>query len=274
MRRALRAGAPLSAALLVAVFALAPILWMVATSFKPPGEYVSTSLRFWPRDPTLTHYRELFAEGFLARLWNSLVVTAGSTALAILAAFPAAYALARLRFPARLDAAFLLLVLIVKLLPPIVVAVPLFQILRGLGLLDSLPGLILAYQVYTLPFAIWMLLGFVREVPWELEEAAMLDGAGLARRLLLIVAPVMRAGIAATAVFVAVLAWNEFLFALLFIQTPSRFTLPVWIATFITEDETFWGKLMGIGLLSSLPVMLVVGYLQRWLVTGFGGTGR
>ncbi len=274
MRAALRDGAPLLAALLAAVIALAPIAWMAATSFKPPGEYVSTSLRFWPQQPTLDHYGELFAEGFARRLANSVLVTAGSTALAILAAFPAAYALARLRFPARLDAAFLLLVLVVKLLPPIVVAVPLFQILRGLGLLDSLLGLVLSYQVYALPFAIWMLLGFVREVPWELEEAAMLDGASLPGRLLRVVAPVMRAGIAATAVFVAVLAWNEFLFALLFIQTPSRFTLPVWIATFITEDETFWGKLMGIGLLSSLPVMLAVGYLQRWLVVGFGGSGR
>ncbi len=274
MRRALGDGAPFLAALLVAVIALAPIAWMVATSFKPPGEYVSTSLRFWPQAPTLAHYGELFGEGFLRRLANSLSVTAGSTALAILAAFPASYALARLRFPARLDVAFLLLVLVVKLLPPIVVAVPLFQILRALGLLDSLWGLVLSYQVYALPFAIWMLLGFVREVPRELEEAAMLDGAGLPRRLLLVVVPVMRAGIAATAVFVAVLAWNEFLFALLFIQTPSRFTLPVWIATFITEDETFWGELMGIGLLSSLPVMLAVGYLQRWLVTGFGGSGR
>jgi len=261
----------LMGAVVAVIGALLPILWMVSTSVKPPGEYVSTSAQLWPSTVTLEHYRELFAEGFLRRMANSLYVTAGSTLLALLAGFPAAYALARFGFPARLDLAFLLLVLVVKMMPPIVVAIPLFQILRGIGLLDTLTGLVFAYQVYVLPFAVWMLLGFVRDVPIEIEEAAMIDGASLGTRIALIVAPVALPGIAATAVFTAVLAWNEFLFALLFLETPSRFTLPTYIATMITEDETFWGKLMGIGFLASAPILVMVGYLQRWLTRGFSG---
>lgn len=114
-----------------------------------------------------------------------------------------------------------------------------------------------------------MLLGSVRDVPVEVEEAASIDGAGQWRRLTEIVLPLLRPGLVATAVFIAILAWNEFLFALLFIQTPSNFPLPVYIATFITEDETLWGTLSAIGFIASMPIVLLLGYLQRHLLRGF-----
>jgi multiple sugar transport system permease protein len=256
-------------ATLAAGLMLVPILWMVATSLKPPAEYATAAARLWPSAVTLEHYRFLLADGAAVRFLNSLIVTAGTTALALAVALPAAYALVRLPFPRRLDVAFLGLVLAVKLLPPIAVAIPLFQVLRGLGLLDTLAGLVLAYQVYALPFAIWLLLGYLRDVPVEVEEAAMIDGAGLVRRLATVVVPMILPGLAATTVFVAVLAWNEFLFALLYIQSPDRFTLPTYIATMITEDETLWGPLMALGVLASLPVVLLTGLIARWLTRGF-----
>jgi multiple sugar transport system permease protein len=261
----------LAGAVLVALLSVLPIVWMAATALKPPGEYVSGSTALWPRSPTLMHVEALIA----ARVWrlglNSLVVTAGTTLVALAAALPAAYALARLSFPRRLDMAFLVFILIVKLTPPIVLAVPLYQVLRGLGLLDTLAGLILAYQIYALPFAIWMLLGFVRDVPLAYEDAARIDGAGTRRILVDIVMPIMAPGIAATAILVAVAAWNEFLFAFLFMQSPSGFTLPTAIATRINEDETLWGQLAALGLLASLPILCLVGLVHRALTRGFAG---
>lgn len=259
------------AAIAVTAVMLLPIVWMVGTSLKPPIEYVSPSVDLLPDAPTLAHYRQLIGDDVLGKVWNSVVVAFGSTALALAAGFPAAYALARLSLPRRLDAAFLLFVLLVKLAPPIVLAIPLYQVLRALGLLDTLAGLILVYQVYALPFAIWMLLGFVRDVPRSYEEAARIDGAGLLKRLVTVVLPIMTPGLVATAVFLTILSWNEFVYALLFVQSPSRFTLPTYIATLITEDETFWGRLAAIGFLASLPILALVGVVQRGLTRGFAG---
>ena len=249
----------------VTAILLVPIVWMLTTSVRPPLEYVSDSISLVPSQVTLEHYRELIQSDVLGKAWNSLM------ALALAAGFPAAYALVRLRLPKSLDLAFLMFVLLVKLTPPISLAIPLYQVLRSLGLLDTLLGLIIVYQVYALPFAIWMLLGFVRDVPVEYDEAAMIDGASLLRRMRSIVLPVMTPGLIATAIFVAILSWNEFAYALLFIQSPDKFTLPTFIATLITEDETFWGKLSAVGLLASLPILVMVGAVQKGLTRGFGG---
>ncbi|MDE0209835.1 MAG: carbohydrate ABC transporter permease [Boseongicola sp.] len=259
------------AAYAVAATLLLPIVWMLTTSVRPPIEYVSDSISLIPSQVTLEHYGELIRGDVLGKAWNSLVVAVGTMVLSLAAGFPAAYALVRFRFPKRLDLAFLMFVLLVKLTPPISLAIPLYQVLRSLGLLDTLLGLVLVYQVYALPFAIWMLLGFVRDVPVEYEEAAMVDGASLLRRLRSIVLPVMTPGLIATSIFVAILSWNEFAYALLFIQSPDKFTLPTFIATLITEDETFWGKLSAVGLLASLPILVMVGAVQKGLTRGFGG---
>ncbi len=261
---------PLTVVIVTAIM-LMPLVWMVTTSIKPPGEYVSTSIDILPQQPTLEHYRELIEDEALEKLVNSLIVTTGATLVSLLLGFPAAYALVRLGLPRHLDTGFLIFVLIVKLAPPLVLAIPLYQVLRTLGLLDTLAGLVLVYQVYTLPFAIWMLIGFIRDVSPSYEEAAVMDGAGLLRRMATVVVPIMAPGIAATAIFLVIIAWNEFAYALLFIQTPSKFTLPTYIATLITEDETFWGKLMAIGFIASLPILVMLAFFQRFLVRGFSG---
>ncbi|WP_404821631.1 carbohydrate ABC transporter permease [Musicola paradisiaca] len=254
---------------LALLFFTLPILWMLAAAFKSGAEFSSLASPFWPQQWTLDALRNLLANGALARLRNTLLVAAGATALSLLTGFLAAYTLARHRFPARLDVFFLLLVLLVKMMPPMVVAIPLYSLLKALHLLNSLAGLMLAYQVYTLPFCIWMLLSFVRDMPLALEEAAAMDGARLWQRLRYVVLPVCAPGLVATAIFTLIVAWNEFLFALLYLQTPQQFTLPLFIANFMTENQTYWGELMGIGLLSSLPVLLVAGYIQRYLLRGF-----
>lgn len=254
------------AASLVALIGLVPLIWMGATSFKPPADYVSTSVSLWPERPTLMHYRALLETSAWRLGLNSMVVALGTVVLSLAVALPAAYALVRLALPRKLDLVFLGFVLVVKLAPPIAFAIPLYQLLRALGLLDSHFGLVLVNQIYALPFAIWMLLGFVRDVPVAFEEAAMMDGAGFLRRMVDIVAPLLMPGLVATGVFVAIMSWNEFLFALLFVQTPSNFTLPAYIATLITEDETLWGRLSAIGLLASLPVLAAIGLVRRGLL--------
>lgn len=258
-----------SVMVILLLFFTLPTLWMLGTALKPAGEYIGTGLSLLPGAPTLEHFISLWHQGVGQRLMNTLVVALGTTLISLTLAFLAAYALVRFRFPAQLDRLFLLLVLVVKMLPPIVVAIPMYRILRSLNGLDSLPGLMLSYQVYTLPFCIWMLLGFVRQIPVDLEEAATLEGAGLFRQLTRVVLPLAAPGLVATLIFAMLLAWNEFLFALLFIQTPSNFTLPLFIATFATENQTYWGELMAIGVISSLPVLILAGYLQRHLLRGF-----
>lgn len=271
--RPMRSTLPYTALALLAAFAMAlPLVWMLATAFKPPGEYVSTGIALLPKAPTLQHVIAVLGhDGLPGKLLNSLIVTGGATILALAAGFPAAYALVRLGLPGRLDLLFLLFVLVIKLIPPLALAIPLYQVLRAIGLLDTLPGLILTYQVYTLPLAIWLLLGFVRDVPIAYEEAARIDGAGLIRRLCTIVLPVMAPGIGAAVILLAILAWNEFTYALLFIQSPDKFTLPVYVASLITEDETFWGKLSAIGLIGSLPLLATLALFQKYLLRGLVG---
>ena len=255
----------------VTAIVLWPILWMVMTSFKPPIEFVSESISILPIEPSLEHYRELLDDDIIEKVLNSLIVTLGAATLSLVVGFPAAYALVRLRLPRRMDAAFLIFVLLVKLAPPLVLAIPLYQVLRGVYLLDTLAGLIFVYQIYTLPFAIWMLIGFIRDVSPSYEEAAMMDGARLGYRLVTVVLPIMAPGLAATYILLTILAWNEFAYALLFIQTPSNFTLPTFIATLITEDETFWGRLTAIGLIASFPILLLLVLFQKHLVRGLAG---
>lgn len=261
------------AAIYVVTFlVLVPFLWMIATSVKSPGEYVSTSVSILPETYTLEHYRALLAtDGIAEKLANSLIVTLGAAAMSLILGVPAAYALVRMNLPRRLDAAFLVFVLLIKLTPPLVLSIPLYQVLRTVGLLDTLTGLILVYQVYLLPFAIWMLIGSVRDVSPSYEEAAMMDGAGLIRRILTIVLPIMAPGVAATMVLLIIIGWNEFAYALLFIQTPSNFTLPIYIATLITEDETLWGRLSAIGLVASLPIVIILTFFQKYLLRGLSG---
>jgi multiple sugar transport system permease protein len=164
---------------------------------------------------------------------------------------------------------FLVWVLLVKILPPMVLAVPLYELFSSARLTNSLFGLVLVNQVYTLPYALWILVGFIRTIPKEIEEAAEMDGASPAVILTRVVVPLAAGGIAATSIFSALVTWDEFLFALLFLRRPDLMTMPVRIARYITEYETLWGPLMAIGLIATVPLLLLTGYVYRRLTEGF-----
>ncbi len=259
---------PLWVWLIVMLFIL-PIVWMFGTAFKPPGEILNAGANLLPRQISFASFKAIWQGDLPMLVGNTLFVSLASTAVSVMAGVLAAYALVRYRFPARLDMLFLLAVLVIKMMPPIVVAIPLYSLMNQLGLLDTRLGLVLVYQVYTLPFCIWMLLGFVRDIPAEIEEAAAMDGARLSKRLALIVLPLCAPGLVATAIFAMILGWNEFLFSLLFLHSPDKLTLPLFISNFVTEDGTVWGQLMATGIVSSLPMLALASYMQRYLLRGF-----
>lgn len=252
----------------VALF-LMPIIWMFTTAFKPENEVLITSTSLLPSEISFASFASLWTDSFSSFVINTIIISLSATAFSLLFAFLSAYGLVRYSFPAKLDSLFLLLVLVIKMMPPIVVAIPLYSLMNDIGLLNTKFGLILSYQIYTLPFCIWMLLAFVRDIPLEIEEAAAMDGARLFNRLRYVVFPLCAPGLVATAIFSIILGWNEFLFSLLFVHTPDQFTLPLFIANFMTEDGTAWGELMSVGIVSSLPMLALVGYMQKYLLRGF-----
>jgi multiple sugar transport system permease protein len=261
-------------ALGIVLVALFPIWWLFSTSLKTPLEFLGGGMSLFPRQPTLDHYREvLFDRGFLRFFGNTALIAAAATVISVLAGSLAAYSLSRFRFPWKLDAVFLIWALVIRTIPPIVFVVPLFIMFRELRLTNVRLILILAYQIYTLPLAIWMLLGFFREIPRELEEAALTDGATRIQTLIRIVYPLVTPGLAATAIFCVITAWNEFTYALIFARVPADFTIPIGIATFITEYRTLWGHLAAGGLLSSLPLLCFTVFVQRHLLRGFALRG-
>lgn len=260
--------------LMVVAVALLPIGWLLSTSLKTPLEFLGGGISLIPRQPTLAHYQEvLFERGFLRFLGNTAVVASAATALSLWAGSLAAYALTRFRFPCKLDAIFLLWALVVRTIPPIVLVVPLFILFRELRLTNVRVILILAYQIYTLPLTVWMLLGFFREIPREVEEAALIDGASRLQALARVVYPLVMPGLAASAIFCIITTWNEFTYALIFARVPADFTIPIGIATFITEYRTLWGPLAAGGLISSLPLLGFTVFVQRYLLRGFALRG-
>lgn len=253
----------------VLVFVLAPIYWMLVTSLKTPREIIRPQPTLWPEIITGGNYVTAIRDGIGINFYNSVFVATVAVAASIAIAFFAAYALARHRFPLRLNGIFLMWILAVRILPPIVVAVPLYTVFTEVGLMNSRLGLVIAYQVYTLPYSVWIIFGFVRSLPLEFEEQAFIDGASRLRVVFSIVAPLIRSGVVATSIFALVLAWNEFLFALVFVRRPALLTLPVVISRYIGEYATLWGQLMAIGLLATVPILLFSGYVYRRLTSGF-----
>ncbi|CAL9385715.1 Diacetylchitobiose uptake system permease protein DasC [Streptomyces sp. enrichment culture] len=269
MRSSATARAGQYAALLAYLAFLAfPFLWLVSTAFKPPPELASAHPTWIPQDPTLANFRQAFDEQPLLRAaFNSLVAAVGAAVIAVLIATPAAYAMARHR--GRLTKAATGWVVVSQAFPFVLVIIPLFLVLKELRLIDSVPGLVTVYVVWSLPFALWMLAGYVRAVPVELEEAAAVDGAGRVRTLVSVTAPLLAPGIAATALFAFVTAWNEFFFALVLLKTPEKQTLPVVLTHFIgAEGVADLGPLAAAAFLATLPSLVVFALIQRRITGG------
>ncbi|WP_309057757.1 carbohydrate ABC transporter permease [Streptomyces sp.] len=245
-----------------------PFLWLVSTAFKPAPELASLHPTWIPREPTLANFRQAFAEQPLLRAaGNSLVAALAAALIAVAVATPLAYVTARRR--GKLAAAATGWVVISQAFPFVLVIIPLFLVLKRLHLINSLAGLVLAYVVWSLPFALWMLMGYVRAVPAELEEAAAVDGAGRLRTLVSVTAPLLAPGIVATALFAFVTAWNEFFFALVLLKTPEKQTLPVVLTHFLgAEGVADLGPLAAAAFLATLPSLVVFALLQRRITGG------
>jgi ABC-type glycerol-3-phosphate transport system permease component len=253
------------ALLLLAVWTF-PVLWGLLTSFKTERDVLAypPTLVF---EPTLANYRDVLfgSASILPNLWSSVVVAGASTLVTMLFAIPAAYALARLDFPAKRTSGFY--VLATQMLPPVGLIIPYYLVLQKIGGLDTYSGMVGIYLTFSLPFAIWLMVSYFEDVPREMEEAALLDRAGRARALWYVILPQVRGGIAVTTMFVFLNAWNEFLFAVVLAGNRVR---PVTVAmfNFISVEQTLWAKLAAGAMLAMAPVIVLGLLAQRHIVKG------
>lgn len=254
-----------AAGLMLAVWAF-PVVWGLLMSFKTERDVLAYP-PVWLFQPTLDNYREVLfgTSSILPNLWSSVVVATASTLLTMLIAVPAAYALARLRYPGKKASGFY--VLATQMLPPVGLIIPYYLVLQKIGMLDTYSGLTAIYLTFALPFAIWLMVSYFEDVPFEMEEAALLDRAGRLRTLWYVILPQVGGGIAVTTVFVFLNAWNEFLFAVVLGGNNVR---PVTVAmfNFISVEQTQWARLAAGAMLAMAPVILIGLFAQRHIVKG------
>jgi multiple sugar transport system permease protein len=252
---------------IVVIYALLPVIWIVSLSLKP-GAAIGDG-RFLPSAPTLDHYAAIFRDPvFPAALVNSAGIAGLSTVLSVLIATLAAYAIVRLDFPGR--RVVLAAALSIAMFPPVAIIGPLFNMWRNLGLYDTWAGLVLPYMTFTLPLAIWTLSAYFRDIPWELEKAARVDGASRAQAFWRIMAPIAAPGVFTTAILVFIFAWNDFLFAASLSSTSAARTVPAALA-FFTGSSRFElpaGSIAAASVVVTLPMVALVLLFQRRIVAG------
>lgn len=249
-----------------------PLAWLFLTSIKPPTETFAYPPVF-VFEPTLESYEQVFAQSDFPRyLLNSVIVGVLSTAMALTVGLPAAYALARMRVPGR--GAWRAAALIPQMLPPIVVVIPIYMIFRSVGVLDNVFSLAFTYLALTVPISVWILTNFVEDLPHELDEAALVDGASRLQVLRQVVLPLVRPGLAAAAVICLLYTWNEFLYALILTGKDAR-TAPVAIVGFMTNKDIYWGRIAAAGTVVLVPVLAFGIVAHRHLVRGLvSGAGK
>jgi ABC-type glycerol-3-phosphate transport system permease component len=263
-----RLGQAVFIALAAAIVALwvVPVLWAIVVALKRESDV----LAFPPTivfAPTLSNFADALVGRFsiLPEMWASLVISSLATALTIVLAVPASYAFARLRLPARGPLGFY--VLATQMLPPVGLVIPYFLILNQVGWLDTYQGMIIVYLTFSLPFAIWLMVSFMEDIPREMEEAAAIDRASRLKTLWYVILPQVRGGIAVTVVFVFLNCWNEFIFA---VQLSGNRVRPVTVAmyNFVSVEQTLWGKLSAAALIAMVPVIAIGFAAQRHIVKG------
>ena len=251
-------------------FTVMPMIWMIITSLKTGFAAMQYPPQWWPASPTIENYTRLLdpsgriGQDFLRYFWNSLWVSTITTILAVFVAVPAAYAFSRFRFPGRNFLFFA--VLLRNMFPAVVFLVPLFILMKLLGLVNTHGSLILTYLTFGLPLAIWLLKGFYDNIPIQLEQAARIDGATRFQAFLYIVMPLSMPGIIATSIYSFIGAWNEYIYAYTFLTKQSQMTLPVGIQRFFSENATDWPGLMAATFIMSVPVVVLFLVLQKYFV--------
>jgi multiple sugar transport system permease protein len=249
-------------------FLALPLLWLLSTSFKNPRELVLLHPSFIPQHPTWENYSSALRDADIVQSGvNSLKIALITAILTTLVGLPAAYVLARTRgWVSRLGLGY---ILVSQLFPLILIIIPLFLVLRDLHLTNTHAGLILVYLVWSLPFILWMLQSYIRNIPRDLEEAAAVDGARRIQIVVRVIAPLLAPGIVVTLLFAFISAWNEFFFALVLLQSPGLVTLPVKLAQFVgIEGVIRLGPLAAASLLATIPSLLLFSVMQRWLTSG------
>jgi multiple sugar transport system permease protein len=269
MRRAFGTYLPLA---LFALFLLFPFYWMVLTAVKPNAELVSSSANpFVVVRPTLDHVRYLLTSTEYPRwFWNTMEVTLGATALSVAVSFLAAFAIARVGF--RGAEAVGVLIYMAYLIPPAILFIPLAEVMLGLGWFDRLWSLVPIYSTFLVPFCTWLLIGYLKNIPREIEEAAMVDGESRLGIMVKIVLPLSVPGLISAFIFAFTLSWNEYLYALVFMSSPDHKTVPVGLATELVRGDIYqWGPLMAGALLGSIPVVVLYFFFVEHYVAGMSG---
>jgi multiple sugar transport system permease protein len=260
--------------LLIFVFVLLfPFYWMAITAIKPNVEMTNFNdfSPFWVVNPTLEHIRYLlFDTSYPGWLWNTVLISVGSTVLSLLAAVFAAYAIERLRFSGSRQVG--LAIFLAYLVPPSILFIPLSVMVFRLGLYDTPFALILTYPTFLVPFCTWLLMGYFRSIPFELEECALIDGASRWQILTKIVLPLSVPGLISAGIFAFTLSWNEFIYALTFIQSSENKTVPVGVLTELVRSDVYeWGALMAGALIGSLPVVILYSFFVEHYVSSMTG---
>lgn len=251
----------------MAAFCLFPFLWMISTSLKPLEEVLEFPIRWWPSNVTLQSYSTAWGIQTFSRYFaNSVIVGLSATLLSVVFAVLAGYGFSRFRF--RGSRLLMILVLTTQMFPGIMLVIPYFSLASRVGLINSYQLLILTYTSFALPFSIWMMKGFFDSIPRELDEAALIDGCGRFVALLRVLLPVALPGVAATIIFSFLLAWNEFLFALVLLTTPSMYTITLGIANNIGQMRIQWNDLMAASVIATIPTIVLYAFLERHLVSG------
>lgn len=243
---------------------LFPVYWLFMISFKTPDEIYHVPPLWVPAQIQFSNYLVLFKDGDVGAIWNSLVTAGVSSILAIVLGTLCAYSLARFRTGGDNLAMW---ILSQRMIPPIAVVFPIFLIYVYFGLVDRYVGLILLYTAFNLPYVIWMMRGYISDVPIELEESALVDGCTRWEVIWKVVFPMVRSGLMATSVFTFVFAWNDFIFALVLTRT-EVITFPVLLTHYFGGQSNFWGKIAAMSVLGTLPIFIAVTVMQRYLVRG------
>ena len=249
------------------VVTIFPVYWMIATSFKLDGNIQRVSPQWLPFPGTLQHFIDAVHKPlFWTYARNSFVVSGSTVLISIVIAFLAATAVARFKFYGRRF--FLTLLIMTQMVPLTALAIPLYLSLRTVHMLDKMPGLIMAYAAFVLPFTVWTLRGFIQGIPVDLEEAAMVDGCSRFQAFRRVLLPLIMPGLVATAVFAFIQAWNDYLFPLVLTHTNTNYTMTVWLASFSSNRGNDFGGLMAASTLFSLPVVVLFMLVQRKVVSG------
>jgi len=251
---------------LLLIFLLFPFYWTFATSVKPESELYGATVTYWPNKLTLASYDELFDEfKFIKPMQNSLIVAFFTTIISLTVSMLAAYAFSRFRFKGR--KVFMVMFLTNNMFPTVLLLIPLYAIMRKLGLLYTPTSLVLSYTTFTIPFSVWLLNGYMKDLPMSMEEAAMVDGGNRVQAFFFVVLPMLIPSLIATGVYIFMTAWNEYTFAVMFTNENNR-TIPVALKNLIGQLGVQWGLLTAGGIITIIPVCVMFFFAQKRLVEG------